>query len=433
MRSGIAARLVLSRAPFVVVRRRRTAALPFAAPLASVLAPVLTTVLVAALASGCDGCGAAEPDPPPAAAADPAERPAEHRLALGRGHTCVIVGEAGRVRCWGDNRDRQLGLATPASASGPVDVPVGGVRGLSAASEVTCAVRVDGAVHCWGLAADGRLGRGPLVGRQAPGRVDGVERAVEVAVGAHHACARTEEGRVLCWGRNREGQLGDGTAQARSRAVPVAGIRGASDLAIGRHESCVVEDGRVRCWGRAAGRILAAGAGSTPRPPPQQDELTVVDVPGIGDAIAVTLGSGSRLHGCALEADGAVACWGANACGQSRGATSTGGDAPAAIEGVEDAVAVRAGGRFTCALAARGRVLCWGCTPDGERRPAPTGVPGVTAVSIEAGERHACVITPRGLVQCWGHDRFGQSRGRPPAREPGDAPVGLQTVEGASG
>lgn len=139
-------------------------------------------------------------------------------------------------------------------------------------------------------------------------------------------------------------------------------------------------------------------------------------------AVAVTAGF---AHTCALLADGAVKCWGANEHGQLGDGTTRDHSAPvdAALPGPAGAVA--AGYVHTCA-AVSGNVYCWGDNTVGELGD-PTrmdtshpglvpGISGVTALAGGGGENagtprtyygHTCAITG-GAVWCWGADESGQ-------------------------
>ncbi len=88
------------------------------------------------------------------------------QVVAGGNHTCALI-SGSVVRCWGDGTDGQLGYGntdvigddeTPYSAG---DVDVGGpVLQLAAGDSHTCALMWSGAVRCWGLGIDGRLGYG---------------------------------------------------------------------------------------------------------------------------------------------------------------------------------------------------------------------------------------------------------------------------------
>ena len=84
-----------------------------------------------------------------------------------------------------------------------------------------------------------------------------------------------------------------------------------------------------------------------------------------------------------------------------------------------DYIAVATGSEYTCALKADGAVFCWGAERDGEL-PAAVPAPDVTLKSISAGADHACGIRTDGAVVCWGSNKFGDEysgKADPPAGE----------------
>ena len=88
------------------------------------------------------------------------------KLALGAGHTCVLLNDAS-VRCWGQNASAELGRGDDAAvtrASDAVPVELGGpVHDLAAGSNFNCVVMRDGAVRCWGSGTSGELGTGQTI------------------------------------------------------------------------------------------------------------------------------------------------------------------------------------------------------------------------------------------------------------------------------
>lgn len=168
-------------------------------------------------------------------------------LTLGDRHGCVSSG--GRVYCWGDNGEGQLGDGTRTAhyrAAAVVGLP-GAPSAIAAGGSHTCAI-VAGQVLCWGdgSAAPARVaGLPPRLSLLAAGgerscaagdggvwcwrgagparAVEGIEAPVRaLAVSLDHACA-WQGSQVLCWGENDSGQLGDGAApRGRERAAPVA-------------------------------------------------------------------------------------------------------------------------------------------------------------------------------------------------------------------
>jgi alpha-tubulin suppressor-like RCC1 family protein len=139
-------------------------------------------------------------------------------VAIGAGgrHSCAIT-TAGGLKCWGDNSWGQLGDGSGTHRLTPVDV-VGlgsGVKAVTAGQVHTCVLTNAGGVKCWGFNRDGQLGngskadRGPMTPADVVGLRSGV---VAIAAGQAHTCALTSRGGVKCWGSNATGQLGNGTS-----------------------------------------------------------------------------------------------------------------------------------------------------------------------------------------------------------------------------
>ena len=108
-----------------------------------------------------------------------------------------------------------------------------------------------------------------------------------------------------------------------------------------------------------------------------------------GEATALSAGGG---HVCALQASGAVSCWGANLAGQA--------DAPAGTY-----TAVSAGDAHTCALRSDRTIACWGWNPAAaaltlsDRRSEP---PDGTHTAVAAGGDRTCALRSDRTVICWG-------------------------------
>jgi len=183
-----------------------------------------------------------------------------------------------------------------------------------------------------------------------------------IAAGQDHACVLTSAGAVKCWGSNAEGQLGDGTITDRLTPTPVLGL---------------------------ASGVTAIAAGNE--------------------------------HTCALNAAGAVKCWGRNDSGQVGNGTIDRAVKPVNVVGLSSGVTAIAAGNFhTCAILASGSVKCWGNNQGGQLayNPSPwvnyVNTPidvaglGGPAAKLALGGQHSCALTPGGVVKCWGSDSGGQ-------------------------
>lgn len=139
-------------------------------------------------------------------------------------------------------------------------------RRVSAGGRHSCGIRITGRLYCWGDDSDGELGDdAALANMPTPTEVAGNHTDwITVAVGANHTCARRATGRLYCWGRSDAGQLGDGSSTNRSTPVEVVG--GATDWTAvtgGDLHSCGIRAQRVYCWGGDAYGQLGNGDPNT--------------------------------------------------------------------------------------------------------------------------------------------------------------------------
>ena len=155
-------------------------------------------------------------------------------VSAGQSHTCARVTD-GSALCWGRDSNGQLGNDTD-SGSSPLPTTVVDRRGpLTSVASIdtgglhTCALIVDGTMRCWGRNREGEVGDGTtsktrqraIVVRTSAGgaALDAIEQfSAGGGSGRSHNCA-VRASRLLCWGYNADGELGDGTTT--TRLVPV--------------------------------------------------------------------------------------------------------------------------------------------------------------------------------------------------------------------
>ena len=140
------------------------------------------------------------------------------------GHACGTRSD-GTAWCWGDNWSGALGNGTTTASTEPVQVGSGS-NWLEVAAGgnggVSCGVREDGGLWCWGAANRAGLGDGTPVGgdtvnRLTPVRI-GAGQYVGVDLNVRAGCATRVDGSTVCWGENIHGELG----QAWRDPVPSA-------------------------------------------------------------------------------------------------------------------------------------------------------------------------------------------------------------------
>lgn len=328
------------------------------------------------------------------------------------------------------------------------------LRTLAAGTGLSCAVRTDARVLCWGDGTDGGLGTGSNTSSNVPVVVAGLTGAVSVTTGGAYACALTSDGAVSCWGRNFGGQLGTGDTDNSNTPVRVEKIPPMRAIAAGNGlGTCGISNaGQVWCWGgftygvtprrltRAGGVPLAgvvsisAGGGhgcaltSAAQVYCFGSDVTGATGPGAldGDVRRVAAADGALAvaaagaHSCALTPARTVLCWGANGRGQlGTGQSSANSPTPVTVAGLSDVTAIAGGtgNGITCARRVDTTLWCWGENSSGELgngitqafSASPTqvvGLSGVTAVS--AGFAHTCALLADGGARCWGFNFSGQ-------------------------
>lgn len=186
---------------------------------------------------------------------------------------------------------------------------------IAAAGDRSCVLTATGRVRCWGDNTNGQLGYDPALLPdcdpaascvvEAPlGDLDlGDSRVVELSLSRAHACVRDEHGVVACWGSHIWGRLGDGL----SRSLPTAALgipsvaMAAKPVALGdfdgdghpdpvvqislgdEHGCARMADGGLRCWGHGtAGRLGYASSdtvGDNETPAEYYERIGIAAVP----------------------------------------------------------------------------------------------------------------------------------------------------------
>jgi len=232
-------------------------------------------------------------------------------------HTCAM--SDGKVYCWGDNDDGQLGInlgdgmdyPLPQEITAITDTLVSFVGG----NRYTCALTDQGAVWCWGASTNGQLGFPPVIDNfsYAPDHPAGLDTGVTAIAGsAYHNCAIKTDKTLWCWGDNDSGELGDPAFAGIMRVTPMQVVdMGAEveDVSAGSSFTCAVKsDGTLWCWGNnQEGQLGLGSSDQSSHPTPTQVTLP---------ALARKVELGYRTA-CVHLVDGRVLCWGRNSFGQS--------------------------------------------------------------------------------------------------------------------
>lgn len=396
-------------------------------------------------------------------------------------NTCAILSN-GTAYCWGNNWAGQLGDASLNLRTTPTDLNGYGPQAshLSAGAVTTCLAGEDGAAKCWGDNREGQLGTGDLVPSGKPVGVWGLNSGVtSIAVGGMHVCA-VFNGGGRCWGNNSSGQLGDFTQTSRLKPITPFGLSSnvsAVDAGVTRSVAVSAAGGILR-WGdsytfpmahtgfgsnvvmassgdgytcvlRQTSALLCEGNNTYGQLGVGTTDNHTVPITVTGMSSNVTFISAGLNHACATLDTGDVACWGKNDYGQLGDGSKEQRLLPVLVSGLaDDAIAVSAGANHTCALLYTGAVQCWGDNQYGQlgdgtqqQHSNPVSVLGLASgvTSLDLGDNHSCALAGPGRVKCWGDNREGQLgdsrtwRHTLPVRVTDQAQIRINYPDGAAG
>ena len=310
-------------------------------------------------------------------------------ISAGFYHACAID-QNRDLHCWGNTSG--VGYDWPDSLVGddetPADAPTVDlgdhtVKSLATGGYHSCAILDDGKLRCWGQGGQGQLGYGTSSGifdAADAGNVDvGNGRTVKaVAAGGFHTCAILDNGKVRCWGQGNYGQtghatkktIGDNETPADSPYVDLGKHEAVGITAGYLHTCALLDNGAVRCWGRGISGQLGYG-----------NKKNYGDNEKVSKAPPLRLGKNQKAvaisafgqHTCAiLKKRRKVECWGTGKYGQlghanekSIGDNEYPGSAGPVSLGAK-ALAIQTGGRHSCAVLAKGKVRCWGLNTNGQ-------------------------------------------------------------------
>jgi len=176
-------------------------------------------------------------------------------------HVCTR-NDAGEMHCWGLSN----GYGNEVVPGG-----IGFVEDMAVGNGGTCAITSDGIVHCWGYS-------------DLSASIPAVSGAHGVTVGQFHACVLDDQQTIRCWGRDDNGEVSGPTGIGSILKV----------VAESNHTCALTLTGHIQCWGEVR-------------------EVTT-EFPTGGGFVDISVG---RNSGCAVDAIGAMTCWGANISGEA--------------------------------------------------------------------------------------------------------------------
>jgi hypothetical protein len=171
-------------------------------------------------------------------------------------HGCCALTSGGQLGCWGENASGMHGTGEKGNAQAtpvaPKTVP-GKAIYVGPGQDHLCAVFEGGKVQCWGEDWNKQLGG--LGASVDPGVTLVESGAVAVVGGQFHTCVLMQDGAVRCSSANQT----EGAGQDKGMLAEVPGVTGATAISAGKHYSCArLTNGTVSCWGTVSGGATPA-------------------------------------------------------------------------------------------------------------------------------------------------------------------------------
>lgn len=307
-------------------------------------------------------------------------------VATGVSHSCGLA-LSGKVYCWGQNNEGQLGNGSNVMSAVPVEVDTNivglndpgtgdneflGFKSISVGFSHTCALYANGIAYCWGYGLFGQLGGGSTLSQSRPAAVSGSLTFKQIDTGDYHTCGIATNNKAYCWGWGALGRLGNGSTD--NKLVPTQVDTSLNTEIAARPEelfnvirpgtdhTCMSTIGKsIYCWGSGLdGRLgIDDSTEATKLYPATVDTALLADTSGIA-----SLESG-KDHSCLVTNYGKVACWGAGLKGRLGDGDFLDKAVPVIVDfsgtsGYLGSFQVSAGGSHTCALSILGEQYCWG-------------------------------------------------------------------------
>lgn len=356
-------------------------------------------------------------------------------VAAGEGFTCAVAG-TGEVFCWGSNGFGQLGDGSTTDSDVPVQAatPTDAIFvQVAAGAQHTCALATDGRVFCWGNNSDGQLGDGSTTASSSPVLVSGGVSFVSLDAAHLNTCGGAADGTVYCWGSDGSEQLGAVSSETclsgDCSTQPLAVSGNYVSVSVGLANACALEaDGSAVCWGTEFGGEFGTGTFGAGSPSPT----------GAYTGFTLDALDAGGAFSCGVASNGDGFCSGFDIAGQLGDGNSTtpSTSVPVAVAGGLSFTSIAANDanstlNHACGVTTVGDAYCWGNNEHGQLGAVSTetcAFPG-TGLSVDcstvpvsvtgglsftridvggAGEPHSCGTATGGDVYCWGANGSGQ-------------------------
>jgi alpha-tubulin suppressor-like RCC1 family protein len=360
------------------------------------------------------------------------------QVATGNGFTCLIIGDAGELKCFGHNDHGQLGNNTNINSTDPVPVldaetnnnPIVGAKQITAGEQHACALLKNGRAICWGDNSYGQAGNSYSkdAGVKTVLENDKTKRPFsdikQIAAGGNSTCIIAGQDESLyCFGERYGSKTKFNFVPEKLDIVGmIQTLSEVKQVSLGNGFGCALSRTKVYCWGKNDHKQLGSTINAS-----GSEKAVVVEVhfPIMGALSKIEMIATGENHACGIHRDeGTVFCWGENEYGQL-GTTSRHGQPERVAVGannlsLKNVKYLAAGKDRTCTITKSDELYCFGNGIHGllgnEKQLStfpvhvldPNLDPITSSSSIAIGTDHACVIGNNSKLYCFGLNQYGQ-------------------------
>jgi len=269
--------------------------------------------------------------------------------------------------------------------------------------EFTAALDAGGGLWALGRNAQGQLGDGTRVDKDAPVAIKAELKFQAVSAGKEHCLAIDLSGGLWAWGNGGNGRLGNGSNTGSNIPVQIMPGTKFKEVSAGESHSLAIDlSGGLWAWGNGGNGRLGNGSNTGSNIPVQLLAGTKFKSVSAGDQ-----------HSLAIDESGGLWAWGNNGEGRLGDGSNTARNAPVAIKPDMKFIAVSAGTSHSLAVDAYGGLWAWGNNGEGRlgdgssggQRSSPVLIrPDLTFAAVSAGDQHSLAIDINGGLWAWGYN-----------------------------
>lgn len=333
--------------------------------------------------------------------------------------TSCGVRATGQAYCWGSGANGELGRNSTAASNIPVLVGTAGtgtnftnwLKIVRVNASITCGLRSNGQIWCWGLNYDGQLGNGTTTDSLYPVRVGTAGTSTlwsdwtSITTNGTSPCGNRADGSSWCWGFGSYGELGDGTYGNYPYPRPLGG----GPYTSLSHDCGLRADGTIRCRGY---NILRGSLGveDQERTPTYKAFPTLVVGGNKWQKIVANQDywyPGDNAT-CAIDTAGSAWCWGDNSgiynsssydqgnLGNGSLTLPAASPSPSLVVGGHQWIDIGVQQDYGCGIRSDGAVLCWG----NHTTATPTQISAPGDVFTQISEDGSCAVRNDGAAYC---------------------------------